>query len=91
MVSLVPKGNVMDTAKSHTFPLPLLAVTHQQLMLGKRTLQLYIWGYLIVYSGFPVSPLLFSFSGSHGYVEDDQCWTYSNFTIQDRKLHSLDN
>ncbi|XP_038878743.1 uncharacterized protein LOC120070914 isoform X2 [Benincasa hispida] len=27
-------GIVMDKAKSHTFPLPLLAVTHQQLMLG---------------------------------------------------------
>lgn len=40
MVSLVLKGIVMDKAKSHTFPLPLLAVTHQQLMLGKHAMQL---------------------------------------------------
>ena len=32
------QGIVLDMAKSLTFPLPLLSVAHQQLILGKTTI-----------------------------------------------------
>ena len=36
------KGTILDVAKSLTFPLPLLAVAHQQLILGIILKILYI-------------------------------------------------